>query len=258
MTESGQTPRMVELISNEQYWNRPDLVALYRDLDGALDYEADAIRDAAGRASSTGPVRSVHVVGVGVGRELEDIRRITGGVIHAWDMSAPMVDACSRRIDQAGWNDVTVRQATIQQLPELLAEPADLVVGLSAVLCYDADPDGRRQNLRALRSMCRTGAGIAVVVQQRHGRPGWAAYFATLAMLERAHLRHRGVGNRPSRYGEAAVLLHHYGRAELGELMDDARFTDHRIESLRDWAEPDRRRVPRRSPNPLIATATAM
>jgi len=248
---------MGDLVSNEDYWRKSELVKLYTGLDDALDYELDAVQDATNRAAATGPVDNVHVIGAGVGRELADIRRLTSPArIHAWDMSAPMVEACQARIDHAGWEDVKVRQATIQGIPELVEEPADVIVGLSAVLCYEPVAAGRHRNLRALHDVCRPGAGLAVVVQQRHGRIPWGAYFALMSLLERTPLRDHGDGNRPSRYGDAAVLLHHYGRQELRDLLHNEGFDHCAIESLREWATLRSRRVPRRSPNPLVATAT--
>ncbi|MBS1838536.1 MAG: class I SAM-dependent methyltransferase [Actinobacteria bacterium] len=248
---------MAGVVSNEEYWHRRELVELYRGLDGALDYELDAVRDASIRAGATGRVHDVHVIGAGVGRELADIRRLTSPArIHAWDMSAPMVEACQARIDQAGWDDVTVRLATIQEIAGRIDRPADLVVGLSAVLCYEPDVAGRHRNLRSLHDMCRPGAGLAVVVQQQRGRRAWGPYFALMSLLEHTPLRDRGVGNRPSRYGDAAVLLHHYGRRELRDLLQQEGFDACSIESLREWAGPRNRQVPRRSPNPLVATAT--
>lgn len=245
------------MVPNKEYWCRRELVELYKGLDGALDYELDAVRDASERAAATGTIENVHVIGAGGGRELADIRRLTSPAhVHAWDMSVPMVEACRARIEQAGWNDVTVRQAMIQEIPELIDQPADLVVGLSAVLCYEPDVAGRHRNLRSLHDMCRPGTGLAVVVQQKHGRPTWGLYFTVLSLLERTRLRDRGHGNRSSRYGDVAVLLHHYGRQELRDLLHQEGFEASRIESLREWAAPRNRQVPRRSPNPLVATAT--
>lgn len=249
---------MVEILSNEQYWSRDQLVRAHSDLPGALDYEIDAVRDAADRARSSGPVRSVHVLGVGTGRELADIRAATRPTrLFGWDLSQPMVDGCRSQIERHGWPDVTVELASIDDVPDLIDEPADVVIGLSAVLCYIPDDSGRRRTARAMRSMCRTGAGLALVVQQRAGRRPWVPYFAAIDSLERAHLRHEGIGNRRSRYGDVAVLLHHYGRREIGDLLGTAGFERCNVRSLREWAADHDRAVPRRSPNPLIVTATA-
>lgn len=249
---------VAELLSNEEYWNRPELVDAHSGRPGILPYEIDAVVDACARAGSTGEVQSVHVLGVGTGRELADIRRLTKPTrIHAWDISEPMVAGCEDLIRCAGWNDITVARASIDEIPGLMEQPADAVIALAAVLCYIPLSTDRLATFRAMHAMCRPGGGLAAVVQQRHARPLWGAYFAYASLLERSGLRHRGEGNRPSSYGDVAVMLHHYGRHELDDLLHVAGFADRHIQSLRRWASSNHRRIPRRSPNPLIAVATA-
>jgi hypothetical protein len=76
-------------------------------------------------------------------------------------------------------------------------------------------------------------------------------------LLEQARLRRLGAGNRPSRHGDATVLFHHFTRRELTASLERASFSDLDVRSLRQWAKQHRLRLPRTSPNPLIAVATS-
>lgn len=253
-----QTLTMAERESTERFWSRPELVRAYTDTGGALDYEVDAVIAAVARAAASGPLDLVHVVGVGAGRELAAIRQRTGDArIHAWDISEPMAESCREHVRHEGLTDITVHHGAIDQVPERVTEPADLVIALGAVLGYGTTPEQRRRDLRALRSSCRAGAGLAAVVQQRHGRPDWSMYFSLAELLERTPLRSRGAGNRSSRHGRAAVLFHHFSRRELAHELERADFAQIDITSLRQWGRPSGRRPPLRSPNPLIAVASA-
>lgn len=249
---------MALMLSNEQYWNRPELVAAHSGLPGLLDYERDAVMGAVAGASAAGLVRSVHVLGVGAGRELAGIRQVTTPArVHSWDISQPMVEACKEHIDAHGWSDVTVAKATIREAAAVVDGTADVVVALSALLCYFPTAKERAENFRALRRMCRRGAGLAIVVQQQHGRLIWRPYFFGMAILERTGIRNRGFGNRISSFNEVAVLLHHYLRQEVLGLLEATGFGVTSIRSLREWAVESGRCIPRRSPNPLIITAIA-
>jgi hypothetical protein len=250
---------MAEQESTERFWSRPELVRAYTDAGEALDYEVDAVLAATARATASGPLGLVHVVGVGAGRELAAIRRCTGDArIHAWDISEPMAEACRQHVHHEGLSGITVHHGAIDQIPERVTDPADVIIALGAVLGYGTTPEGRRRDLRALRSSCRTGAGVAAVVQQRNGRPDWSLYFAVTSVMERARLRTRGGGNRASRHGSATVLFHHFGRRELTSALGEGAFAEIEVRSLRQWARARGSRPPLRSPNPLIAVASAV
>ncbi len=249
---------MVEHESAEEFWSRPDLVAAYQDAGTALAYEVDAVTAATDAARRCGPIDSVHVLGVGGGRELGAIRQITGArTVHAWDISEPMVQACREHVVDSGWDDVVVGQAAIDELERPGGVPADVVIALGAVLGYGTDPPARRRTLAAIAALLRPGGGFTAVVQQRNGRPDWALYFAARSLLERTPWGSDGDGNRRSRHGSGSVLFHHYRAQELVDLVEAAGFTDVRVTSLRTWARSRDAHLPWRSPNPLILTAVA-
>lgn len=244
--------------STEEFWSRPDLVAAYQEAGAALPYEVDAVTIATDAARRSGPIDSVHVLGVGGGRELGAIRQITGArSLHAWDISGPMVQACQEHVAAAGWPDVKVGQAAIEDLERPGGTPADVVVALGAVLGYGTDHAARRRTVAAIAALLRPGGGFAAVVQQRNGRPDWAVYFAVRSVLQHTPWVNDGDGNRRSRHGSGSVLFHHYGAGELAELVQEAGFVDVEVSSLRSWARRRGVRLPFRSPNPLILTATA-
>jgi SAM-dependent methyltransferase len=244
--------------SAEEFWSRPDLVAAYREAGSALAYEVDAVQAATDAARRSGPVDAVHVLGVGGGRELGEIRRVTGArMIHAWDISEPMVQTCREHVRVNGWDDVVVGRAAIDELQRPDGEAADVVVALGAVLGYATDAAAREQAMAVIAGLLRPGGALTAVVQQRHGRPDWSLYFAARSLLERTPLLHDGQGNRRSRHGDGSVLFHHYDAPELSRLAAGAGFDDVRVTSLRSWARDHGARLPRRSPNPLILHAVA-
>lgn len=248
---------MARLEPSETFWSRPELVAAYQDIGGALQYEIDAVAASAEAARRTGPVDSVHVLGVGGGRELGAIRAITNArVIHAWDISEPMVQACRQHVTRSGWQDVIVNTSSIEDLERPGGESADLVVALGAVLGYSTDESQRCRSVGRISSLLRDGGAFAGVVQQRNGRPDWALYFAARSLLERTPWCNHGIGNRRSRHGSGSVLFHHYTPAELIDLFAREGFTDVQVGSLRAWARQREATVPLRSPNPLVLTAT--
>jgi ubiquinone/menaquinone biosynthesis C-methylase UbiE len=202
-------------------------------------------------------VDRVTVHGVGAGRELSGIRSVVHPArILAFDLSQPMVDACRRHIERHGWDDVTAERAAIDDAP-VPDGSVDLVIALGAVLGYGRTTTERAAMVADLRRQCRQGAGLAVVVQQRYGRPDWSVYFTVSSLLTALSLRSVGSGNRVSRHGDAGTVFHHYSASELTGLLRDEGFDDVRAEPLRQWARRNGQRVPLRSPNPLLVTATA-
>ena len=242
----------------ESFWSQPDLVASYSRPGGALDYERDAVEDAVARARRTGPVRTVHVLGIGAGRELPAIRELVGSAkIVGWDISAPMVEACRSLVEREGIDDVELHQGDLLDVARVGDEPADVLIALGAVLGYLSDPPDREAATDALRRLARTGAGLAAVVQQRAGRPDWATWFALRSVAQVITRRGPGHGNRRSWHADQSTRFHHYTRRELAQLTARHSFTDVEIRSLRQWARGRSDRLPLRSPNPLILNATA-
>lgn len=254
----GQTSDMTGAESTEEFWSRPELVDAYLQEDTALPYEVDAIDTAVRLARRTGPVETVHVMGVGAGRELGAVRASSEATaVYAWDISAPMVRACGEHAHARGWFDVHVGQRAVADVRPTDTAAADVVVALGAVLGYDTTPESRRRTARALADLSRPGAGLAAVVQQRYGRPDWGFYFAVRSAAGLMTARSASIGNRHSRHGSASVAFHHFTSRELNSLLTDAGFVDVSVTSLRSWARATGASVPLRSPNPLIVTATA-
>lgn len=242
----------------QEFWSQDDLVAEYAREHAALAYEVDLIGAAVQRARVGGEVETVHVLGVGAGRELDAVRTLAPGAhVVAWDISEPMVRAARRLVTERGWSDVTVLHGSLIDVRRIGGRPADVVVALGAVLGYCVTADEQLAALRTIRSSARDGAGIALVVQQRFGRPDWSAWFATHWLLGRAGVSDRTPGTRRSRHGSTSVLFHHYTRKELRSLLRAAGFDDAVVGSLRDWCRRRGLSLSPRSPNPLLAHASA-
>lgn len=240
---------------SREFWSQGSQVEAFPATTGALAYETALLVEAAALAATTGPLRSIHVIGVGTGRELAGTRAAIPAVpIRAWDISEPMVEACRRHVVDQGLTDVDVG---CRDLTELTAAdgPADVVVLLNAVLCYLGDTDTRQQAAVALRALLRPGGTLAAVVHQPNGRPDWATWFAARGLLARLGLLPGGPGDRRIEHGEASMLFHHYRPAELVEMLGAAGMDDVRVQSLRSWARRTGHRIPRRSPNPLLILA---
>lgn len=243
--------------SVEDFWNDPDLVASYSSQQDALRYEIDLIETVTSEAASSQHVRLVHVIGVGGGRELRAIRDAAPDAdIRAWDISSSMVEACRNTVRTQGLERIVVEQADVGDMSE--AEPgADTVIALGAVLGYSTPSEQRESNFVKLRSLLRTHGTIAIVVQQRWGRPDWAAWLTVRSALAALGVVKGGPGDRLSRHGGEGILFHHYSRRELRRLCSAAGLENVRVESLRQWGRRQHLRVPLGSPNPLLVSARA-
>lgn len=240
---------------SRRFWSQGSQVDAFPAGTGALAYETALLGDAAELAARTGPLRSVHVIGVGTGRELIGTRDAIPDVpIVAWDISEPMVAACRQHVADQGWGDVTVRCGDVTELTAADG-PADVVVLLNAVLCYLVDADSRRSAAAALRSLLRPGGTVAAVVHQPNGRPDWATWFAARAALCRLGVLPGSGGDRRIVHGDASMLFHHYRPGEVVDLFSDAGLDEVRVRSLRSWARATRHRIPAASPNPLLVLA---
>ncbi len=250
-----QTRHVDDLLPAAEYWRRPGPVEVFEHNADVLPFETDLLASAAATASRTGPVQRVRVIGVGAGRELQAVRDVApDAVIEASDISAPMIDACRRHVERAGLERIELATAALADLtPD--AGRADLVVAINAVLCYLTTPQERERGAAALADLVRPGGTLAVVVQQRNGRPDWAVFFGLRALATRAGLAPGAPGDRRNDDGDAALLVHHYRPSELRALLHQAGFTDVQIVSLRAWGRRHGHRIRRRSPNPLLLTA---
>lgn len=224
---------------------------------GALPYESQLVRSAAAVAGTTGPVRDVHVIGVGTGRELVATRdELPTARIAAWDISPQMVDACQGFVDRAGLRDVTVACRDVADL-DAADGPADVVVLLNAVLCYVGPASARARAAAALRSVLRPGGTLAAVVHQPRGRPDWAAWFAARALLTRLGALPGASGDRRIRHGTESMLFHHFRPDEITDLLARSGFERTSVTSLRSWGRSTGHAIPLRSPNPLMVLAVA-
>lgn len=250
-----QTRSVDDLLPAAEYWRRPGPVELFEHNDDVLPFETDLLATTAAIAARTGPLQRVRVIGVGAGRELQAVRDVApGAVIEASDISAPMIDACRRHVERTGLERIELSTAALADLsPD--AGRADLVVAINAVLCYLTTDDERARGVAALADLVRPGGALAVVVQQRNGRPDWAAFFALRAVATRLGMAPGAPGDRRNDDGEAALLVHHYRPSELRTLLHGVGFTDVEILSLRAWGRRHGHRIRRRSPNPLLLTA---
>ena len=238
-----------------RFWASPSQARAFPQAGGALRYERELIRDAAALAGETGPVESLHVVGVGTGRELDGTRReVPRGLITAWDISPTMVEECERYVADRGWNEVTVKCGDVASLSERDG-PADVAVLLNAMLCYVTPAERRVAAVEALRDLLRPGGTVAAVVHQTSGRPDWAAYFAGRGVGTWLGLARGGYGDRMIEHGGATMLFHHYRPTELVALFRTAGFYDVRVRSLRRWARSVGAPIPLKSPNPLLVVA---
>lgn len=210
-------------------------------------------------AAESGPVRRIGIVGVGAGRELSTIRTLAPDAdLVGWDVAPPMIDACRRRIAEAGIRRCVVNVASIDSVQ--VSEPFDVVVGLNAAYSYLADRSDRLRGFANTGDILRPGGVMAAVVQQRNGRPDWAVWFAARSLAARIGLLPPGSApTHMSRLGTFAVAVHHSTPSELRRELEASGFDGVEIASLRMWAAGDRtaasRRLPIRSPNPLIVLA---
>jgi SAM-dependent methyltransferase len=243
-------------LSAGEYWGRPEAVASMPAATGALPVEEALLAEAVDRAGGTGAVHRVAIVGVGAGRELTAVRAAAPeAAIVAFDISPAMVAAARRQVADAGLDGIEVHVGDIEDDPPRGERAADLVVATNAVLCYPIGTAARERAFAGLASLARPGAALMLVVQQRNGRPDWAAWFAGRTALARLGLLAGGPGDRRNERDGAALLVHHFGANELRRHLERAGFREPAVRSLRSWARTEGRPVPWRSPNPLVVTA---
>jgi SAM-dependent methyltransferase len=241
-------------LSARDFWNRPASVRSMDRSPGTEPYEDLLLADAVALAGGAERVRTVHVLGVGTGRELPAVRAAAPRArLLAWDVSDAMVQGCRERVARDGPDGVDVAQRAAGDLTPADGR-AELVVGLNAVLGYVVPAAERVRTLRALADVLVPGGVLAGVVQQRRGRPDWAAWF--LAHDAAAMVRGREAGDRPTALDGVSVLHHHVTPRELRGLLAGAGLEPVTVQSLRAHLRgrwPDG--PPRRSPNPLVFRA---
>jgi SAM-dependent methyltransferase len=238
-----------------ELWSSPEAVALTDRATRAEPYERRLLGEAVQAAGGPHAVQLVHVVGAGTGRELAAVRAAAPtAALRAWDLSEPMVHRCREHLATAGLGDVEVAVRAASGLgPD--DGPAQLVVAVGGVVGCIVPGDERRRSIAALASTLAPGGAMALVAQQRRGRPDWALWFAARDVLVAPWRRGEEPGDRRSGYGGTAGLHHHVTRRELRSLLTDAGLEVLQLESLRRYAARDGMRIPRTSPNPLVALA---
>ena len=245
-------PPVDEPLSAVEYWSRPNVVDRWTGQRAVLSYEQAIIDRACRLAEESGPLRRVHVVGVGAGRELAAVRSAAPEArILAWDVSPTMVEAARSYVDDARLEGVEVDSSDVADLSRS-AGAADVVIAINAVLSYLTTPDHRHRSASAVFELLRAGGSLAVVVQQRNGRADWALWFALRSLATRLGLAPGGAGDRFNGQGRTRLLVHHYSKRELAQLFRAVGFADLHVQSLRQWSRGEGTRVPLRSPNPLM------
>jgi SAM-dependent methyltransferase len=242
--------------SAAEYWSSPEVVDAFVERNRApLPYEESLLTTAAQRAARDGALRRVHVLGVGGGRELPAVRAAAPDAeLHAWDISEAMVDRCRRFVARSDLGAVHVRCGDLTDLPADVP-PADLVVGVNAVCSYLTSATARARAAASMARLLRPGGAVAVVVQQRRGRPDWALWFAIRSFATRLRLAPGEPGDRINGHGDDRLLVHHYTARELRRMFHRAGFEEIELQSLRSWGRSRGRPVPTGSPNPLLLTA---
>ena len=242
-------------LTPDEYWSLPAAVGSMDRGRAPAHYEDLLLADAVSLAGAPDAIRTVHVLGVGAGRELPAVRRAAPTArILAWDVAPGMVEACRRNLDGAGLGEVEVAARAAGDLAPDDGR-AQLVVGLNAVLGYVVPAAERRRTVAALAAVLEPGGVLAAVVQQRRGRPDWAAWFLAHDALAAAHLIGSAPGDRWIGDDGPTVAHHHYTRRELVDLLAGAGIEPTRVGSLRRFVGPHGIRPPLRSPNPLVALA---
>lgn len=247
------------ILPAEAYWNEPASVHAMDRTDAVPAYEQLLVAEAVRRAGGAAAVRTVHVLGVGAGRELPAVRSAAPGArIMAWDVAEAMVRACRDRVARLGLADVEVAVRDVADLRPEADGTAQVVVAVNAMLGYPVPGSARTATAAAVHRLLAPGGVLALVVQQRRGRPDWAAWFAVHdALAAGGALGGRDPGDRLTGAGGVVVPHHHYTRRELRRLLEGAGFGSVDLWSLRRFAGDRRLRIPLRSPNPLVGLATA-
>lgn len=244
------------VVGVEEYWSRPSAVDSAETWGEPLPYEIDLLRRGIERAGGASTCSVVASLGVGAGRELTAIRdAVPAATIRAIDISAPMIERCRQTARRLQVDDVQFEVAAIRDAER--HPSVDVAVAFGAVLSYPIGDDDRLATLRGIRSLLRPGGAVALVVQQRNGRPDWAAWFAGRGVAHRLGAFRLAPGDRVASDGDASLAFHHYSRRELTGLLARCGFTELWVASLREWARSTGHRIPRQSPNPLLVLATA-
>lgn len=244
---------MRRVIDATEFWSHEDVVRATSESTECEVYEIDLIDDALRLADGPEDLM-IHVVGVGAGRELATIRRLAPGAeIRAFDIAEPMVAVCRERVRAAGLQ-VEVSTRSMSSLTSSDG-PADVIVSLGAVLGCITPASERTAALRGAHRVLRPGGVLALVVNQRRGRPDWAIWFGLRDLVVRPFRAGDEAGDRYSGPPGRSSRHHHFTRRELRRALRSAGFKEAAMGSLRSRTRPSRQRPPARSPNPLVCLA---
>lgn len=244
---------MRRLVEATEFWSHEDAVRATSSSTACEVYEFDLIAEALRLADSSDDLM-VHVVGVGAGRELATIRRLAPtAVIRAFDIAEPMVAVCRERAQAEGL-DVEVSTRPMSSLTSSDG-PADVMVSLGAVLGCITPASERSVALRGAHQTLRPGGVLAIVVNQRRGRPDWAVWFGFRDLLVRPFRVGDEAGDRYSGPTRRSSRHHHFTRRELRRVLRSEGFEVAEMGSLRSRLRGHGRRPPPRSPNPLVCLA---
>lgn len=170
---------------------------------------------------SLGPQAHLLVAGVGTGAEIANLAperpgwRFTG-----FDLSADMLGAARRRVDEAGWGDrVDLIRGTVDAVEAGGFDAATLAL----VLHFLPDDGTKQAMLNGLARRLKPGAPL--ILADLHGAPGTAG-FRHLTAVWRAWQLDAGIPPDDVDKGFARIVkdIHFVPEERLAELLENAGF----------------------------------
>ena len=222
------------LVPNAEYWDTPTVVDRQRTQPYLFWYERELIRRvAADLVERDVPVRRVHVVGCGPGREVPGVcRAFPEAVVVASDIAPRMVEACAENLVAWGIADrVLLRCAGAAELRDE-GVPAQVVLVLDNVLTYVTPAAERDETMRAFRALLAPGGVLGGVVHHRWGRLTKSAFFLRQEIADTLGIGREERGDRVARMEGMPVRLHYFTRDEVAALLGCADFGAVEVRSL--------------------------
>lgn len=248
-------------VSNSAFWNSPAVVLTQqREAPWSHTYE-DYLLDLARNRCESGrnPVKVIHVIGCGPGREIPVIRKVFPEArVIASDVAQRMIDVCAENLLR--WDCSANVELICCPASSLAADRdgADLVVAFNNVLTYISEESERRRTFGAMRGALRAGGLLIGVVHHRWGRPAKSCYFLLQQIARMVRLTTREAGYRLGGFAGMRARCHYYTAAELRVLLAGAGFAPLEILSLAFWhRKREQKYNPLRGDNNLIFAAEA-
>lgn len=225
-------------VSNPAFWNSPAAVLTQqREAPWSHAYEDYLLDLARNRCESRrDPVKVIHVVGCGPGREIPVIRRVFPEArVIASDVAQRMIDVCTENLLR--WDCSANVELICCPASSLAAERdgANLVVAFNNVLTYISEESERRRTFGAMRGALRAGGLLIGVVHHRWGRLGKSCYFLLQQIARMARVTTCEAGDRLGGFAGMRARWHYYTAAELRVLLASAGFVPLDVLSLASW-----------------------